>query len=134
MIKIKRIMTKKVITLEAGETILTAQQKMTAEKIRHLIVLDNGKLTGIISDRDILRAKSPTDLVSSYMSWPVYVLSDKTELKTALDEFLNQKVSAFVVENSNRQICGIITTEDILKYLQYKLTRQRSWDERAFAE
>jgi predicted transcriptional regulator len=51
------------------------------------------------------------------MSWPVYTISHETSLSHAAKILIQQKVSCLVVENSNGQICGILTTEDLLGHL-----------------
>ena len=50
-------MTSKVITCNESDTIDVAMQKMSAGRFRHLPVLTNGKLAGIISIGDVVKKK-----------------------------------------------------------------------------
>lgn len=133
MLKIKQLMTKNVVALESTNTLLEARRKMSEENIRHVVVTSGGKLTGILSDRDVLRADSLDKKISEFMSWPVYVLNEKTDLKTAIEEFLRQKVSAFVIEDSQGHLTGILTTEDILHFTLSKLNKKCSMGAESFA-
>jgi len=49
------IMTSSLITVNSRETLETCMQIMTERKIRHLPVVDEGKLSGIISIGDIVK-------------------------------------------------------------------------------
>ncbi len=128
----KNLMHKKVITIKPEESLSTAYKIMKDKNIRHLPVVDiNLRPIGILSDRDIQRAMVnkkisefqieshlPGDItVSDFMSWPVYTISHETSLSHAAKILIQQKVSCLVVENSNGQICGILTTEDLLGHL-----------------
>ena len=50
---IQRYMTTSPLTVNCEQTLMFAKQIMIDNKIRHLPVLNGGKLVGIISERDI---------------------------------------------------------------------------------
>ncbi len=50
---IREYMTATPQTIGAGQSMLTAHQMMRAFSVRHLPVLDRGKLLGIVTDRDL---------------------------------------------------------------------------------
>ncbi len=52
-----RIMTRKVITCREDETINDVMTRMTQGRFRHLPVVEGGKLTGIISIGDVVKAR-----------------------------------------------------------------------------
>lgn len=103
---------------------------MTNRNLKHLVVQENGKLVGILSDRDLWKSirsdlvdsqhmelsLNSTQKVHDYMNWPVYVVSESTSVQKVIEEFLAQRVSAFVVENKKGEMKGIITIDDILEY------------------
>ena len=55
-LKVKDLMTKKVFYVEPTDTIEEAARIMSEKDVRRLPVIENGKLVGIISRTDILRA------------------------------------------------------------------------------
>lgn len=132
MIDARSLMTKKIITVKVTTPIQAAYEEMREHCIRHLPVLDvSGKLVGILSDRDLLRAANvrmvneieqemtfnPHHTVEDFMSWPVITISEQTSLEDLAKMMIKEKVSAFIVSGPNQYIKGIITTEDMLQYL-----------------
>lgn len=55
-VKVKDIVTMKVVTVNAGDSISQASNLMALGKIKQLPVMKNGKLVGIITSTDIVRA------------------------------------------------------------------------------
>jgi len=49
------VMTRKVTTCSASDTISSVMEKMTAGKFRHLPVLEQGRLVGIVSIGDVVK-------------------------------------------------------------------------------
>ncbi|MBM3529843.1 MAG: CBS domain-containing protein [Alphaproteobacteria bacterium] len=49
------VMTRKVMTCVPGDTISSVMERMTAGKFRHLPVVDQGKLVGIVSIGDVVK-------------------------------------------------------------------------------
>jgi CBS domain-containing protein len=49
------VMTRKVITCSASDTISSVMERMTGGKFRHLPVLEQGRLAGIVSIGDIVK-------------------------------------------------------------------------------
>jgi CBS domain-containing protein len=54
--QVQEIMTRRVITLEPEQTVEACMVVMTDKRIRHLPVLENGRLIGIVSIGDIVKA------------------------------------------------------------------------------
>jgi CBS domain-containing protein len=55
--KVSEIMTREVMTCTETETINDVMSRMTAGRFRHLPVAANGRLTGIISIGDVVKAR-----------------------------------------------------------------------------
>ncbi len=55
--RVATCMTQNVVSCESGESIDSLMGKMTAGKFRHLPVIDNGSLTGIVSIGDVVKRK-----------------------------------------------------------------------------
>ena len=54
---IGEVMTRKVITCGAGETVPEIMERMTVGKFRHVPVVEQGRLTGIISIGDVVKSR-----------------------------------------------------------------------------
>ena len=70
---VKDLMTKVIVTVTPEQTIENCMQLMTDKHLRHLPVLDNGKLAGIITIGDVVKAimeeqKSAIQSLENYIS------------------------------------------------------------------
>ena len=83
-VQLKNQMSRKLLTVKASTTVVEAYQIMKNEWIRHLPVVseDEESVVGIVSDRDLLCAKSETVPVKSVMSSHVRSCDVSTPIKT----------------------------------------------------
>ena len=70
---VRDIMTEDVITCKSSHTAEFLMDTMTKYRIRHLPVLEDGKLTGLVSIGDVVKArleelKSESDMMQHYIS------------------------------------------------------------------
>jgi len=54
---VSQVMTRKVITCAEHETVATIMERMTAGKFRHMPVVDQGRLIGVISIGDVVKQR-----------------------------------------------------------------------------
>jgi CBS domain-containing protein len=52
---VSQVMTRKVSTCNERETVITIMERMTAGKFRHVPVVDQGRLVGIVSIGDVVK-------------------------------------------------------------------------------
>lgn len=55
--KIEDVMTRKVVTCRPADTVAAIMEKMTDGKFRHLPVVDDGKVVGLISIGDVVKRR-----------------------------------------------------------------------------
>lgn len=60
MLRIRELMNREVVSLDPQATVAEALQLCTERRIRHVPVLEEGRLVGIVSDRDLREAGSHT--------------------------------------------------------------------------
>lgn len=104
--------------------------------VRHLPVVENGTLVGIVSDRDLRRSldtipgsgrsglQDPLERpVSELMSSDVISVNPETELVEVIDLMLEHKIGAVpVVGVDGLKLLGIISYIDVLRAARSRLT------------
>lgn len=121
MPRIKDYMTRQPYSIEDSASIAQAEQVMRKYNVRHLPVLNNTKVVGVISDRDI---KSVASIKASPDTLQIkFILRDKPYIvdpNTTLDEVSKMMAqhhygSAVVIEKN--VLVGIFTTVDACRAL-----------------
>ncbi|MBV8757571.1 MAG: CBS domain-containing protein [Deltaproteobacteria bacterium] len=101
------------------DSIRAADWEMTLDEIRHLLVVDvAGKLLGIVSDRDVLRARERGDsdvAISTIMNRDVLFVGPATPASWAVERMLRGKYSALPVVDEAGKPVGIVTSTDFLE-------------------
>ena len=115
------VMTADVISIPEDGTINAAQDLMQANRIRHLPVVNKAnELAGIVSAKDFGKARNKNESVKNIMTTAVQVVSKGTNIKSVIETMLTNKISSLLVANE-RNVVGIVTTEDLLKLLSQVL-------------
>ena len=110
----KNVLTKKVIFVKPEDSINYAIKLMKENDISQLPVIQEGKCTGSISERTIIRnlgKASGTDEVKRIMEEPFPVISCKEEIDV-IKSLLEYHQAVLVSERG--KIIGIITKSDLL--------------------
>jgi len=130
--RIRDMMTKNPFTVEPEALMLDAQRIMKENNIRRLLVVDKGKLVGILTKHDILEASpSPATSLSVYelnyllakmkvkdiMRKNPVTLTPDTPFEEALRIGQEKKVGAFPVVDEKGKLVGITTESDIVRIL-----------------
>ncbi len=121
---VKDIMKRPVITIGPQATLREAHQLMWERGIRHLPVVDEGRLVGILTDRDIRLATSvlkPNPLscdakVYEVMKRPVLTADPLDPVEDAARLMREEKVGCLPVVEG-KELVGIITGIDLLDAL-----------------
>ncbi|MDH5564915.1 MAG: CBS domain-containing protein [Nitrospirota bacterium] len=124
------IMTSRVVTIEMDDSLQVIQEVFRKVKFHHLVVVDEGKIVGIISDRDFFKAISPfvntiseTNRDRATLEKRAHQIMSRnphTVLKTCLIEhaalmMLKRGVSCLPVINADGMVEGILTWKDLFK-------------------
>lgn len=118
------VMTSKLVTLAPHHTFGEAVQLMSNHRFRHFLVLHaDGKLAGVFSDRDVLRALGRTPnwqakTVSGVMTHNVVTVKPDTPLSSAAAEMIKRRINCLPVIAEDGKVCGIITSTDLLETYQ----------------
>lgn len=125
---ISRYMTRQPWTIERNATLTAAHRLMRAHGIRHLPVLEAGKLIGIVSERDLhlietLPDADPDEVqVEEAMTDQVYIAAPRDEVADVVERMSDQKIGSVIVMDDAR-VEGIFTSIDALQVLASLLRR-----------
>jgi acetoin utilization protein AcuB len=129
---VSRSMVSQVITIDKEASIFEAQEKMAANKIRHLPIVDaDNRLIGIVTDRDIRsalpyslikhkptaqeREKLAQRTVEDIMTKSPKTISPLHTIPDALLMIQKEKVGAFPVVDDEGKLKGILSVRDLLR-------------------
>jgi len=128
-LRVRDLMSEKPITVHPDTQMLEARQRMLEARIRHLIVTDDTRVVGIVTDRDIrLNLPSPATSLSVWemnfllakltvrdvMTRAVMLVDPKRSAAEAAQIMLMHKISALPVTEGERLV-GIITESDFVR-------------------
>ncbi len=108
-------MSKSLVTVEPSTSIEDAFDLMHKNNCRHLLVTDNGKLIGVVSNENLYIAiHDKKAYVDSVMSTEVITLKEDASLLEALKLFIGKKYSIVPVVQGDNFLVGVISNHDIL--------------------
>jgi acetoin utilization protein AcuB len=130
---VRSIMTARVVTVEMDDRLDVVKQIFDTLKFHHLLVVDDRKkLSGVVSDRDLLKALSPyvgsaaetardmatlNKRVHQIMSRNPITLHPEAQVADAVQLLLNQRISCIPIVDREFKPVGILSWRDILKSL-----------------
>ncbi|MCG8673329.1 MAG: CBS domain-containing protein [Pseudomonadales bacterium] len=132
---IKKFMTPEPISIGLDASLERVKQLFEARSFHHLLVVEDDKLLGIISDRDYLKAISPNvdkkmatskDLATlnkrahQIMSHHPITVRQDDPLDTALKIFKSEPISCLPVLDSRDHIVGILTIHNLIDAIHVK--------------
>ena len=135
MTKVATEMTRKVVYVLEQDDLAKAFTSMKAMGIRHIPVTKEGRVVGMLSDRDVLAhskmSKSgntsvPEITVSEVMSTPVFSCRAEDSIGKIADMMLEHKIDAVPVVDASAKLVGIITSTDLIRLL-----RDQEWTVKA---
>jgi len=131
MTQLSEIMNRDLITVDKQASLRRARRILDQHRIRHLLVVDDKRLVGIVTDRDLRQAapssKSPLTIserqefmdelkVLEVMSRKLITASSTTTIREAAKVMVSEKIGCLPVVDGN-QLVGIVTQADLLEML-----------------
>ncbi len=120
--KIREIMTRKVVTVLPTDSLELARQTMLWGGFRHVPVVEGNVLVGIVSDRDVLQAKRSAAArtrdaeVRDVMRVPVETATPDATIDATAARMAALKIGAMPVLERGRLV-GLVTATDLLAHL-----------------
>ncbi len=127
---VQKFMTISPFVIPSSCTLAQAQRVMREKNIRHLPVVDDGRLVGVVSQRDIymletLRGIDPlTETVAEAMTADPYTAPPEAPLEEVALVMAERKYGSAVVVDGG-VVVGLFTTVDALRTLSSMIRRGR---------
>lgn len=128
--KVRDIMSEKIVSISADDSLSTVEDIMTLGGVRHMPVVRAGQLVGVVSQRDLLRA-SLSNLthygngqrrafleaveIRRVMSGPAVTISPEALVGEAAAEMATRKIGCLPVVEGDALV-GMLTETDLLRY------------------
>jgi len=132
---IQDIMTRQVVTVEMDDKLSTVKDIFDNSRFHHLLVIDDGKLFGVVSDRDLLKSISPNigTMVVTYkdmatlnkrvhqiMTRKPVTLTPDASIDDAIGVFNKHRISCIPIVDDEFRPVGIVSWRDIMRHLAEK--------------
>jgi CBS domain-containing membrane protein len=129
---VREIMMGSPVTLKPEDTLDLANDVIALGRIRHIPVVDDGRLVGILTERDLigaaasqifgLKQKSKSALLKSVlikevMKKRVVTAAPDTPIKDVAHLMAEKKIGCVPVVSAG-VVVGLVTTTDILRYVE----------------
>lgn len=128
------IMTRKVVTLFEEDNLTQVRANLARYRFHHLPVVDDGKLVGMLSHHDLLRASAPSgehitaaqfreermlerSFVRDLMQTDLVTATPSLPIKLAAKRMLERRVGALPVVDADNNLIGIVTEHDLVRSL-----------------
>ena len=130
--QVAEIMSKDIEVVDRNDNLRSVEERMATKKLRHLPVLEQGEVVGMVTQRDLFKAAMSSTMgygekaqqaylqsvrVKEIMTYPVVTVSPDTSIAAAADMMINKGIGCLPVVD-NQQLIGIITKTDLLRCLR----------------
>jgi CBS domain-containing protein len=120
---IGEIMTRNVITASPSASVADVARLMRDKNIGSVVVLENGKIAGIVTERDIVTryvanpmGRRPEEvIIGEIMTRSPVTIRDNVDVMEAARIMAERNIRRLIVVNSRGEIVGIISSRDIMR-------------------
>ena len=122
------IMTTKVVSRGSQDDLTRIAVEMQRHQIGSVVIMDNKKLVGILTERDFVRVVERVgtflerSLAKDHMNSPVFTVQSDAPLAEVTKLMAEKHVRHIIVLNKKREVAGIISSRDIMKATKEDMT------------
>lgn len=129
MTPVHEIMSSDVLSISPTAKVLEALRMMSVADVRHLPVVEKGRLVGILSDRDIHRFEGADEIsndvvlrhfdapVSERMTQEPRTVASNASLEQAVQIMIDAKIGALPVVDGDKLV-GMLSAIDLLAWMR----------------
>jgi len=132
VLTVSDIMTSKVITVSKEENVAETAKLMVRHGIGSVIIVEDGKPVGIVTEKDILDKVVSQDKrgsevkVSEIMSTPLITVEPESTLEEAIDTMARYDIRRLPVVRGDT-LLGIVTSSDVIRGTsEYSLMKEEN--------
>lgn len=126
---VSHLMTSHVRTAAVDDDLRTVWKVLLEERCHHVPIVENDRLVGIISTRDLLRVARERgfdrieqgiegiEVARDVMSTDLVTVQDDDPVEIAIDRIADGRIHALLVLDAGGALAGIVTDHDLLYYL-----------------
>ncbi len=130
---IDQLMSKSIVSVKMDDTLSHVKTLFEKHKFHHLLVVENSKLVGVLSDRDLFKALSPNvgsglesakdtaclnKRVHQVMGRGLITLAPNSSLFKAIQVFNEYSVSCIPVVDTKMKPLGILSWRDVFRFIE----------------
>ncbi len=127
---VSEVMTKPVVTIGLDESVRDIKEVFENTRIRHILVVDEGRLFGVVSERDLLKSMSPCLEDHLYTTRDLALLNQRVDqivirnpfslnfnagVHELINIFKNKRIGCIPIVDDNAVPVGIVTRSDIFR-------------------
>ena len=129
-ITVASFMSDRMVTIDSQSSVADAAKEMVDNKISSVVVTKAGKIVGIATERDIVKAAArdvPLDgvTIGSLMSAPLASIANNASVEELAEAMIKNRVRHLVVKDPDSDdpddIVGIASVTDVARYIRQKL-------------
>ncbi|WP_257460810.1 CBS domain-containing protein [Archangium lipolyticum] len=132
MLTVEELMTRDLVTLKEDDDVVRGDDLLAEYDIRHLPVVKDGRLVGLVSHRDLIRALArherapgtPPQQVRDIMTRSVETLKPRSSVREAIHKMLDHKFGCVPVVEDGDRLVGILTETDLIRLAGKLLDRE----------
>ena len=115
--QVRDVMTEATVTESPSDSLRSAAERMWRQQTGSLLITDGGRLTGIITERDVLRAVAlgadpDRSTVDEVMTAQVFTVPPDMPLQEAASEMATRWIRHLPIVESGR-ILGVVSMRDV---------------------
>jgi CBS domain-containing protein len=129
---VREIMATDIEIVDRNDDLLALQERMAAKQLRHLPVLEQGDIVGLVTQRDLFKAAMSSTMgygekaqqaylrsvrVKEIMTYPVVTISPDASVAAAAEMIITKGIGCLPVVDGTALV-GIITKTDLLRCLK----------------
>lgn len=130
--QVREIMSTNIEVVDRNDNLRTVEERMASKQLRHLPVLEQGEVVGLVTQRDLFKAAQSSAMgygekaqqaylqsvrVKEIMTYPVVTIPPDTSVTAAADMMITKGIGCLpVVEN--QKLIGMVTKTDLLRCLR----------------